>query len=176
MSNFVYPTNNYIYPYHYNNKYSKGDSKEDIIMNMKKTKSSKVRRILKDNKGVSPVIAVILMVAITVVMAAIVSSWSAGVKAPTTPTTVGMDIARNNDTINLVITAIDPASAAPIREINISYYNSSAAVPGTEYAKIPDANVGDSKSIWTGSASLQQIIVTATYKDASKKVLYSRET
>ncbi|MBU3966178.1 MAG: type IV pilin, partial [Euryarchaeota archaeon] len=83
-------------------------------MNIKKSKSNKVRRILKDDRGVSPVIAVILMVAITVVMAAIVSSWSAGVKAPTTPTTVGLDIARNNDTIAIVVTAIDPASAAPI--------------------------------------------------------------
>ncbi len=144
-------------------------------MNMKKSKSNKVRRVLKDDRGVSPVIAVILMVAITVVMAAIVSSWSAGVKAPTTPTTVGLDIARNNDTIDIVVTAIDPASAAPIKEINISYYNYSGT-PGTQYAIMIDAIVGDSKSFMTGSASLQQIIVTATYKDASKKVLYSRET
>ncbi len=145
-------------------------------MNMKKTKSSTVGRILKDDKGVSPVIAVILMVAITVVMAAIVSSWSAGVKAPTTPTTVGLDISRNNDTIAVVVTAIDPASAAPISLINISYYNYSATPVGTQFAKINNANVGDSVSFNTGSASLQQIIVTATYKDASKKVLYSRET
>jgi len=104
-------------------------------MNMKKTKSSTVGRILNDDKGVSPVIAVILMVAITVVMAAIVSSWSAGVKAPTTPTTVGLDIARNNDTIAVVVTAIDPASSAPISQINISYYNYSATPVGTSLRK-----------------------------------------
>ena len=141
-------------------------------MNMKKTKSSTVGRILNDDKGVSPVIAVILMVAITVVMAAIVSSWSAGVKAPTTPTTVGLDIARNNDTIAVVVTAIDPASSAPISLINISYNKAGT----TSYANITNANVGDSVSFDTNSSSLQQIIVTATYKDASKKVLYSRET
>ncbi len=144
-------------------------------MNIKKCKSNTVRRTLKDDRGVSPVIAVILMVAITVVMAAIVSSWSAGVKAPTTPTTVGLDIARNNDTIVIVVTAIDPASAAPISQINVSFYNYSAPV-GPNSTRITNANVGDSLSINTGNASLQQIIVTATYKDASKKVLYTRET
>ncbi len=143
-------------------------------MNKKKTKSSTAGRILKDDKGVSPVIAVILMVAITVVMAAIVSSWSAGVKAPTTPTTVGLDISRNNDTIAVVVTAIDPASSAPISLINISYYNYS--VSNAAAVNITNANVGNSVTFNTGSASLQQIIVTATYKDASKKVLYSRET
>lgn len=143
-------------------------------MNMKKTKSSTVGRISKDDRGVSPVIAVILMVAITVVMAAIVSSWSAGVKAPTTPTTIGLDIARNNYNISIVVTAIDPASSAPISLINVSYYNYS--VSNAAAANITNANVGDSLSINTGSATLQQIIVTATYKDSSKKVLYSRET
>lgn len=141
-------------------------------MNMKKTKSSAAGRILIDDKGVSPVIAVILMVAITVVMAAIVSSWSAGVKAPTTPTTVGLDISRNNDTIAIVVTAIDPASSAPISLINISYNDAGAP----SYTNLTNANVGDSISFDTNSSSLQQIIVTATYKDASKKVLYSRET
>lgn len=145
-------------------------------MNLKKSKSSTDRRNLKDDRGVSPVIAVILMVAITVVMAAIVSSWSAGVKAPTTPTTVGMDIARSNDTIAVVITAIDPASAAPITLINISYYNYNATTPGIRYATLNNSNVGDTLSFNTASSSIQQIIVTATFKDASKKVLYSRET
>ncbi len=131
------------------------------------------RGILIDDKAVSPVIAVILMVAITVVMAAIVSSWSAGVKAPTTPTTVGLDIARDNDTISVVVTAVDPASSAPIPKINISYYNYS--VPASQSVNLTNANAGDSMSFNTGSANIQQIIITATYRDSSKKVLFSRE-
>ncbi len=143
-------------------------------MRTEKIRSRKDKKIMKDEKAVSPVIAVILMVAITVVMAAIVSSWSAGVKAPTTPTTVGLDIARNNDTVTVVVTAIDPSSAAPIPKINISYYNYSGT-PGSQIGALTDANVGDSKSVGTGSAATQQIVITATFKDASKKVLYSRE-
>ena len=142
-------------------------------MNMKKTKSSTVGRILKDDKGVSPVIAVILMVAITVVMAAIVSSWSAGVKAPTTPTTVGLDIARDGTNISMVVTAIDPASSAPLRAINASLTNGSGA---KHYINLSSVNVGDSGRMETYDPTIRQLIVLATFKDGSSKVLYSRDT
>ncbi len=141
-------------------------------MKIKHFKSGKDKGILEDDHGVSPVIAVILMVAITVVMAAIVSSWSSGVKAPTTPTTVGMDISRDNTNITAVVTAIDPASSAPIQFINFTYQK--LGVPA--YDNITNADVGNSKTMDTNSATLSQFIVTATFKDGSKKVLYSRIT
>ncbi|VVB91219.1 Uncharacterised protein [uncultured archaeon] len=143
---------------------------------MKINKSnSKGVGFLKEERGVSPVIAVILMVAITVVMAAIVSSWSSGIKAPTTPTTVGMDISRNNDTLTLVITAIDPASSAPLPTMNISYMNWS----GTAFVKnntlLSNVDVGFSTNILTQNASVKPVVITVTFKDGSKKVIYSRE-
>ncbi len=144
-------------------------------MNQKNLKSGTDRRLLKDDEGVSPVIAVILMVAITVVMAAIVSSWSAGVKAPTTPTTIGLDISRNTNDVTVVVTSIDPASSAPIPELNISYYNYSADTFFLNYTSMTDADVGDSKVIGTSSSTIKQMVITATYKDSSKKVLFSRE-
>ena len=142
-------------------------------MKMKNLKFGKNRDFLKDDKGVSPVIAVILMVAITVVMAAIVSSWSAGVKAPTTPTTVGMDISRITNNVTIVVTAIDPASSAPIPHLNISYLASNGT---RQYApELADANVGQSREFNTTSEVLTQVIVTATFKDGSQKVLFSRQ-
>ncbi len=144
-------------------------------MKFENIESGTDRRILKDNRGVSPVIAVILMVAITVVMAAIVSSWSAGVKAPTAPTTVGLDISRNTNDVSIVVTSIDPASSAPIPELNISYYNYSAPTFFLNYTTMTDADVGASKVVNTGSSTLKQMVITATYKDSSKKVLFSRE-
>jgi len=145
-------------------------------MKMKNLIFGKDRNILEDNRGVSPVIAVILMVAITVVMAAIVSSWSAGVKAPTTPTTVGMDISRDNTNITIVITAIDPASAAPITNISYKYQylnSSSQFQTNTSYRALAD--VGDTDTFNTNSTALKQLVVTASFKDGSKKVLYSRD-
>lgn len=147
-------------------------------MKIKDLKFGTNRKILKDDRGVSPVIAVILMVAITVVMAAIVSSWSAGVKAPTAPTTVGMDIGRDNTNITVVITAIDPASSAPITNISYKYqyYNSSSSQFQTNTSYRALADVGDSNTFNTNSTTLEQFIVTATFKDGTKKVLYTRDT
>jgi flagellin-like protein len=126
----------------------------------------------QNDEGVSPVIGVILMVAITVVMAAIVSSWSSGVKAPNTPTTVGLDITRSNYNVSVLVTSIDPASAAPMQLLNISYKNVSK--PGTtNYANITNANVGDIVDFNTSNLTTTSVIITATYKDNSKKVLFN---
>jgi len=130
----------------------------------------------KNDEGVSPVIGVILMVAITVVMAAIVSSWSSGVKAPNTPTTVGLDITRSVNNVSVLVTSIDPASSAPLPSINISYYywNNASFTPNSTF--IPNANVGSIVEFDTNNATaLKRVIITATYKDNSKKVLFSQE-
>ncbi|MCG2758906.1 MAG: type IV pilin [Desulfobacteraceae bacterium] len=144
-------------------------------MTIKYTKN-KERRILDDDRGVSPVIAVILMVAITVVMAAIVSSWSAGVKAPTTPTTVGMDISRSNDTLIFVVTSIDPASSSPLPSMNISYKKDINGSVVSNYTLLSNVDVGLSTEIDTDNSTLKPVIITVTFKDGSKKVIYSRET
>ncbi|MDD5473804.1 MAG: type IV pilin N-terminal domain-containing protein [Candidatus Methanoperedens sp.] len=129
----------------------------------------------KNDAGVSPVVGVILMVAITVIMAAIVASWSSGIRAPTTPTTVGLDIERIGTNITTVITSIDPPSSAPIPLLNISYQNWSQGLY-VNYTNITYANVGDNIEINTSSSSnLSRIIIVATYKDGSKKVLYNRQ-
>jgi flagellin-like protein len=147
-------------------------------MKMNRSKPGTERMIYNDDRGVSPVIAVILMVAITVVMAAIVSSWSAGVKAPTAPTTIGLDISRNTNNITMIVTSIDPPSASPIPLLNITYYiydftNSSFS---QTYTTMNYSDVGASKIINTSSSTLKKLIVTATYKDSTQKVIYNRDT
>ena len=128
----------------------------------------------KNDEGVSPVIGVILMVAITVVMAAIVSSWSSGVKAPNTPTTVGLDITRSNYNVSVLVTSIDPSTSAPLQLLNIGYKNLSSS--GTNYyINRSDANVGDIIDFNTSSTTITRVIIIATYKDNSKKVLFNQE-
>lgn len=139
------------------------------------------KNLAKSNEGVSPVVGVILMVAITVVMAAIVSSWSSTVKTPTQPTTVGLDISRSNDTLSIVIASIDPASAAPIPEINLTYYNATnetTSIQGvvTNTAVITNAEVGNTRDIDTNSTTQRRLVIVAKFKDFSKKVLYNQET
>jgi flagellin-like protein len=140
-------------------------------MHTKKNKSQ------KNDDGVSPVIGVILMVAITVVMAAIVSSWSSGVKAPNTPTTVGLDITRSVKNVSVLVTSIDPASAAPLTSLNINYYywNTTLSTFKTNSTNMSNANVGDYIEFDTNNITSKRVIITATYKDNSKKVLFSQE-
>ena len=130
---------------------------------------------IKNEEGVSPVIGVILMVAITVVMATIVSSWSSGVKAPNTPTTVGLDITRYGTMVSVLVTSIDPASAAPLPSLNINYQNWSGSSFNTNITNMTNANVGNIIEIETNNFTQKRVIVSATYKDNSKKVLFSQE-
>ncbi len=136
----------------------------------------KIKSSIND-EGVSPVIGVILMVAITVIMAAIVSSWSTGVKAPVSPTTIGLDITRNTNTVSIVVASIDPLTAAPLPSLNVSYqyWDSTNSTFVTKNDSKTNVNVGDPFEINTNSQTSKRMIITATYKDNSKKVLYSQE-
>ena len=67
------------------------------------------KKIIKEESAISPIIGTILMVAITVIMAAIISSWSSGIKAPQNPSTVGLDMYRTSqNTIQVTLTSLDP--------------------------------------------------------------------
>lgn len=134
--------------------------------------NKKIFKSRKNDDGVSPVIGVILMVAITVVMAAIVSSWSSGIKAPTTPTTIGLDISRSNNNVTIVIASIDPITSAPLPNVNVTYTNVYNMINTTSFSNV---DVGQPIEITTYSSSPSRVIITATYKDSSKKVLYSQE-
>ncbi len=101
--------------------------------------------------------------------------WHIVTPAPTTPTTVGLDIERIGTNITTVITSIDPPSSAPIPLLNISYQNWSDGAR-VNYTNITYANVGDNIDFNTSSSNNpSKIIITATYKDGSKKVLYNRQ-
>ncbi len=141
-------------------------------MKLKFAKSGKDKRIFENDLGVSPVIAVILMVAITVVMAAIVSSWSSGVKAPTTPISVGIDVSRSGTNITLTVTSISPTNAAPLNSVNTTYTWANSS----KYTKnMTSADVGNTLLIDTGEYGPGQLIVLVSYKDGSKKVVYSSQ-
>jgi FlaG/FlaF family flagellin (archaellin) len=129
----------------------------------------------KNDDGISPAIGIILMVAITVVMAAIVSSWSSGVKASNAPTTVGLDISRSNYNVSVLVTSIDPSSAAPLQLLNISYQYWNGTSFNPKSTNISNANVGSFTEFDTNNATSKRVIITATYKDGSKKVLFNQE-
>jgi flagellin-like protein len=140
---------------------------------MVKKKSGK-NKFSKDDEAVSAVVGVILMVAITVVMAAIVSSWGSGVKAPASPPTIGIDISRTTNNITFTVTAIDPPSAGPVPSIMGKYFNSTYG--NYTWANMTNANVGDAVTLYANEPGPSQLTLTATYRDGSKRVLYNQNT
>ncbi|OKY78286.1 MAG: Pilin/Flagellin, PilA family [Candidatus Methanohalarchaeum thermophilum] len=85
-------------------------------------------KLLKEKEGVSPVIGVILMVAITVIMAAIVAGFVFGViqtpqATPTASITIddiSMDVQGDNDTITLLHQSGEPLL---INDTDVTIYN-----------------------------------------------------
>ena len=131
----------------------------------------------RDDEGISPIAGIVLMVAITVLMAGVVSSWSSGVKTPSTPTTIGLDITRDGANVSIMITSIDPISAAPLPALNATYqyWDEKASAFRTKTFSITNVNVGEPIDLYTNSVVPKRLIITAVYKDNSKKVLYSQD-
>jgi flagellin-like protein len=153
----------------------------------------KFRKIIDETEAVSPIIATILMVAITVIMAAIIANWSAGVKAPQQPQSVGLDISRlSQNNVTVTITSIDPPNAI-VSYINSTFVNSSGntitrtilGIGAPNQTSSPDvntiylsspsqANVGDSATLYTKDYN-EFIIITVRYGDGSIKTIYSQK-
>lgn len=159
-------------------------------------------KFIDDDEAVSPIIGTILMVAITVIMAAIIASWSAGVKAPTTPATVGLDVARlAQKNVTITITSIDPPQTV-VTYLNATFkngngtmvkrvllgsgapdssgWNATGFIPDvkTNYANgstLPStANVGDSATLFIYDYG-EFLVITATFGDGTVKTLYSQK-
>jgi len=135
----------------------------------RKNKSQKI------DAAISPIIGIILMVAITVVMAAIVSSWSSQVKASNAPIAVGLDISRYGTMVSVLVTDINPANAAPLPLLNINYQNWSGSSFNSNSTNITNANGGSIIEFDTNNVTSKRVIITATYRDGSKKVLFNEE-
>lgn len=160
--------------------------------------------LVDDDQAVSPIIATILMVAITVIMAAIIANWSAGIKAPVQPQSVGLDVSRLSQyNVTVTITSIDPPNAV-VDVLKITFRNgtnqlTTKSVLGSgapnqsgyyENTYYPDlrtsyeftsknyapsqVNVGDSATLWMKGFN-EFTIITVRYGDGSTKTIYSQK-
>lgn len=162
------------------------------------------KKLINDIKAVSPIIGTILMVAITVIMAAIIANWSSGVKAPQQPQTVGLDVSRlSQSNITITVTSIDPPSTV-VSKVNVTFKNGSQATTtrtilgdgapnwagyskntpypdvNTNYVFSNDSsaplqvNVGDSATLWINGFN-EFIVITVKYGDGTVKTIYSQK-
>jgi flagellin-like protein len=130
----------------------------------------KINNIRTDERAISPIIGTILMVAITVIMAAIIANWSSGIKAPEAPTSVGLDIARQNQTdIQVTVTSIDPPATLMTK---LSFTNKTG---GAQSLFNPTGILIGNSTTFKVSDTNEFVVIVATYGDGTSKTIYSQK-
>jgi len=128
----------------------------------------KARKIVRnrrkmDEKGVSPVIGVILMVAATIVIAAVVMGMLGGFKPAAPPKNVGVSANRISDTeVHFTITSIQPPGTNITK---MEFRNESGSF--TEN----NISIGKIIKVPTTSAP-EHIVISATFDDGTTQVIF----
>ena len=145
-----------------------------------------LKKIRKDKKGVSPVIGVILMVAATIVIAAVVIAMLGGFTAPGRTYAVAAQAEmRNVDTTPTVfVTYLGGPDAAQVDSLSGSatdpdgndaaleaYGNTSMWAPTGGGAPSPGAVATVDTEGYTMGGGDDHVIVTATFKDGSTQMI-----
>jgi flagellin-like protein len=128
-------------------------------------------KIIRDDEAVSPVIGVILMVAITVILAAVIAAFVFGLAGTTgTSKNVGLTVAANG---TAYIVTVQGGTDLPTLT-NLSWTNGNGSSYGIT-AQTP--SVGTVFVVYPGTAATagQRLIITGKFTDGSTQVLYDRQ-
>ena len=126
-----------------------------------------------DEEAVSPVIGVILMVAIVVILAAVIAAFVFGMAGSTgTTKNVGMTVTLNGtDAVDILWQG--GADINTLRQVNAT----ADGTPADTFinADQEDFGVGNITSInWTSTLSGKRVIITGTFTDGATQVLFDR--
>lgn len=115
--------------------------------------------------GVSPVIGVILMVAITVILAAVIAAFVFGMAGSVTKTKVVAATAQQPDADTIVVTYQGGQDASSLDELEVTvgdwvgYYNTTSPVPVGTTITCP------------GTGDKDHVVVIGTFSDNTKQVI-----
>lgn len=136
-------------------------------MKLNKNKARGFKQVRnRRRRGVSPVIGVILMVAATIVIAAVVMTMLGGFKPATPPKTMGISASRINSThVDFTITMIEPAGTT------ISYINATAGVESPLNTTEQTA-IGEVWTVKTSGTPPVHVVLSATFGDGTTQAIY----
>ena len=129
--------------------------------------------IRKDRKAVSPVIATILMVAITVVLAAVLYVMVSGLVAGpgATPSAIGVSVSQSSNGLNWIMTFADVPAGKANSTVSLSIADAGGAVLFAATALDVLAGVSETYSPITAGASLSAgdriLLAVASYPAGS---------
>lgn len=126
-------------------------------------------KIINNDEAVSPVIGVILMVAITVILAAVIAAFVFGLAGSTgSAKNVGLTVSGN--TSQFVVTVQGGTDLPTLEYMNWSYANGSNLIfPLANNPKVGDAYIVQSST--TGN----RLIITGYFTDGSTQVLFDKQ-
>ena len=120
-----------------------------------------------DEKGVSPVIGVILMVAATIVIAAVVMGMLGGFTPPKKAYSVAVTASKTPEE-KVKLTFIGGPDADIVYNFNVTITSTSSS---TNESFTWDANLGDTKESDNPYPDGAHVVVYATFKDGTKQVV-----
>ncbi len=126
-----------------------------------------------DECAVSPVIGVILMVAITVMLASIVGSMAFGLSGNVNNMNLVAVSARQADVNTIEFTVMGGPDAGAIRYLNATIDGEPADPPADYEPDIGSCWTADSASFHTsgGFTDMNHVVVAATFNDGSSQVV-----
>lgn len=137
-------------------------------------------KIIKNDEAVSPVIGVILMVAITVILAAVIAAFVFGLAGTTsTSKNVGLTVAANGTNQGFKVTVQGGTDLLTLTMLNWS--NDGSSFGTFNYASNTTVNPGGKYTVgevlWTGATTNQgtKLIIRGTFTDGSSQVLFDRQ-
>jgi len=116
----------------------------------------------KNEEAVSPVIGVILMVAITVILAAVIAAFVFGMAGNISKTKVVAATASQQGSTTIYVTYQGGQDAIQVSSLKYDINGATGALSAT---------VGSTASAGTGSTGQDKVTVTATFMDGSSQVI-----
>ena len=124
----------------------------------------------KNDEAVSPVIGVILMVAITVILAAVIAAFVFGMAGNVQKTKIVAATAAQSGT-NVVVTWQGGQDNAACSSYNVTIKDTPyPALPTGSFMNAP-CFVGNSTSFGGGTSGQDHVVVTAAFTDGSRQVV-----
>ena len=136
-----------------------------------------VMKIIKNDEAVSPVIGVILMVAITVILAAVIAAFVFGMAGSTQSTkTVGMTLTTNSTWLTITLTGgtdLPTVDKLQLSVDGISYgdIKQGSADPATPY-KVGQIITNQSP---VTNYDGKRVMIVGKFKDGSTQILYDKQ-
>jgi len=119
-------------------------------------------------EAVSPVIGVILMVAITVILAAVIAAFVFGMASGVTKTKAVAVTARQVGSTNIVVTWVGGQDNSQVLGWNVTI---SPSTGGTITFSNNNNLVGNSTVLTGGTSGQDHVVVTGLFSDQSQQVL-----